>query len=442
MSIVTDAMRRIDSVQRRHAALAFPVAVFKKFGEDRGGRLASLIAYYGFFSLFPLLLVFVAVLGFLLGDNPQLQRDILDSTLANFPIIGDQIRSNIGSLSGNGFALAIGLAGALWAGMGAIRATQTAMDDLWSVPRERRPNLIGSAVRSLVMLTVLGTFAVLAAIIPTLGSAFGTGFGLRVAGIALTLLVNFGLFMVVFKVLTVAKVSWRDVTPGAALAAVVWSILHSIGGWYLGSRLEGASQVYGFFAIVIGLLAWIALAAQVTLLAAETNVVRIRGLWPRALSEERVGGQKEGPDASVRPFVKPDRSGAMETANNNRTSTPQLVRSIADDTRTLVQKEIELARHEIVEAVLARIKGGVAFIGAGIMMLFVLVFAGSSIAHALEGRMSAWAARLIVAAGFLVLAVGAALFGKMRMSKPAIAPEETKRTVKEDIEWAKAQLKR
>lgn len=440
MSFVTDAMRRVDAVQRRHAALAFPIAVFKKFGDDRGSRLASLIAYYGFFSLFPLLLVFVTVLGFVLRGRLDLQADILDSTLANFPIIGDQIRDNIGSLSGNGLALAAGITGALWAGMGALRAMQTAMDDVWNVPKERRPNLLRTLVRSLAMMTVLGTAAIAGALIPTLGSALGTGFGLRAAGLAMTLLVNVGLFTVAFKVLTVADVTWRDVAPGAAGAAVAWSILHSIGGWYLGSRLEGASQVYGFFAIVIGLLAWIALGAQMTLLAAESNVVRVRGLWPRALVKEDEERQRE--DAAVHPFVAGDRRGAMETADNNRTSTPKLVRSIADDTRTLVQKEIELARHEIVEAVLARVKGGVALIAASVMMLFVLVFAGSSVAHALDESMSGWAARLIVAAGFLVLAVGAAVFGKMRMSTPAIAPEETKRTVKEDIEWAKAQLKR
>lgn len=132
----------------------------------------------------------------------------------------------------------------------------------------------------------------------------------------------------------------------------------------------------------------------------------------------------------------------MEPAQNERASTPQLVRSIADDTRALVQKEIELARQEIVEGVMARVKGGAAFLAAGVIAVFALGFAGSALAFALQASMSPWAARLIVAGGFLLLAAGAAVFGKSRIGAASITPDETKRTVKEDIEWAKAQLKR
>ena len=84
-------LRRIDAYQRRHPWLAFPVAVQKKFGDDEGGNLCAMLTYYGFLSLFPLLLVFFTVLGFVLDGNPSLQHDIRTSALANIPIIGDQI---------------------------------------------------------------------------------------------------------------------------------------------------------------------------------------------------------------------------------------------------------------------------------------------------------------------------------------------------------------
>lgn len=294
-------VRRIDAYQRRHRVLAFPAAVVKKFGDDRAGRHAALIAYYGFFSLFPLLLVFVTILGFVLRDNPSVQAEILSSTLANFPIIGDQIRDNIGSLSGSGVALIAGLATALWAGLGVVRIFQSSMDEVWGVPQERRPNMIASVLRSAAMLAFLGAAAVASAVIGSLATAAGSSPPVRIGSVALTLVLDFGLFLFAFRMLTFADVSWRDVMPGAAVAAVAWTILHAAGGWYLGNRLQGATQIYGFFAIVIGLLAWITIAAQATLLAAEVNVVRVKRLWPRSLV---ASGEPPAADPAVRPFRK------------------------------------------------------------------------------------------------------------------------------------------
>lgn len=123
-------------------------------------------------------------------------------------------------------------------------------------------------------------------------------------------------------------------------------------------------------------------------------------------------------------------------------STLQLIRSIADDTRTLLQKQVELARQEIVEAVTARLKAAGAMAAAGLLGLFVLGFLGLAAATALDHVVAPWLSRVIVAAGFAVIAAIAAAFGMRRMKEPSMAPEETKRTVKEDVEWAKQQLKR
>src|SRR5262245_59751208 len=95
-------LRRVDEAQRRRKGLAFTFAVFKKFGEDDAGSKAALIAYYGFFSLFPLLLVFTTVLAFILSGHAALQNKILHSALRQFPIIGDQISQNIRSLRASG----------------------------------------------------------------------------------------------------------------------------------------------------------------------------------------------------------------------------------------------------------------------------------------------------------------------------------------------------
>ena len=82
-------------------------AVVKKFGDDGAGQLAALIAYYGFASLFPLLLVLVTVLGFVLEGSPQTRDEVVHSALGQFPIIGTQLERNIHSLSGTRFGTVV-----------------------------------------------------------------------------------------------------------------------------------------------------------------------------------------------------------------------------------------------------------------------------------------------------------------------------------------------
>src|SRR5438132_10501389 len=142
-----DVLHRIDRIQRRHPALGFPLAVVKKFGDDRAGYLAAVIAYYGIFSTFLLLVVFVTVLGMLLHGHPGFERSVVHSVLGQFPVIGKQIRAH--SLSGSGAVLAIGIVGSLWSGLGAVKAAQNGMDTVWDVPRKLRPNFVSSLTRSL-----------------------------------------------------------------------------------------------------------------------------------------------------------------------------------------------------------------------------------------------------------------------------------------------------
>ena len=75
------SLRRLDSWQQRAPVLAIPVAVVKKFVDDGADRLGVQIAYWGFFSVFALLLVFASILGFVFQSHPDLQRQLLDSTL-------------------------------------------------------------------------------------------------------------------------------------------------------------------------------------------------------------------------------------------------------------------------------------------------------------------------------------------------------------------------
>jgi YihY family inner membrane protein len=276
------AMRRLDAVQRRHKWLAFLFAVVKKFDEDDAGSRAALIAYYGFFSLFPLLLVFTTALGFILNGHTALQDKILHSALRQFPIIGDQISTSSHSLKGSGLALVIGLVGTLWAGMGVTQAGETAMNAVWNVPARKHPNALFSRLRGLVLLVIFGVGVLATTFLAGFGTS-GAGTLAKIGAIAVAAIINLGMFLVAFRILPAEKLSWRDVLPGAVVATVLWEIVQGLGGWYVARSLKGASQVYGFFAIVIGLLGWLYLGAQMTLFAAEINVVLRRRLWPRSL---------------------------------------------------------------------------------------------------------------------------------------------------------------
>jgi membrane protein len=283
MSIVA----RLDDFQRRHPRVSFPMAVLYKYVDDQGSYLAALIAYYGFISLFPLLLLLSSVLGFVLRGDPSLQHHIVHSALAQFPAIGQDL-AQPGKLGGKGIGLLVGILGSLYGGLGVAQAGQNAMNVAWAVPRNSRPNPIKSRVRSLLLLGTVGVGVLATTIVSALGSsagAFGAQFGVGVR-IALTLLsvaMNIGLFLIGFKIATAANVGVRTLLPGAVAAAFGWQLLQSFGAAYVGHVVKHASETNGVFALVLGLIAWLFLGAVLVVLCVEVNVVRAKHLYPRSL---------------------------------------------------------------------------------------------------------------------------------------------------------------
>ena len=274
-------LERVDVIQRRRPWLAFVFAVLKKFGDDRASRLAALVSYYGFFSLFPLLLVLTTGFGYVLSGNEELRREMVDAILRQFPEIGERIEPSMGSLRGSGLGLAVGVGGLIWTGTGVMAALQDAMNTVWGVPLKRQPNFWEKRLRALAMLAVLGLGFLAASVLTNLGrierlAGFGAG------GIAVSVLFDFALFLLAFRVLTERRdLGWAVFVPGAALGAVGWFLLQWVGGFYVARTIQGATGTYGFFAVVLGLLAWMHVLAQWVVLAAEVNVVRHDHLWPR-----------------------------------------------------------------------------------------------------------------------------------------------------------------
>ncbi len=286
-------LRRFDEFQQRRPVLAFPLGVVKKFGDDEGGSMVSLIAYRAFFSLFPLLLLMTTILGYVLAGNEELREEVVTSTLSQFPIIGNQLKG--GTLQGSGVALAVGIIGSVLAGLGVVLETEQTFNRCWGVPKSAERGFLGSRVRGIALLVVLGGLAVVSTIVSGLaaGGADFLGAGGKAGGLVIATLLNLFVFGAVFRLLTSDTVETRALIPGVVVATIGWEFLQVIGGWYISHEVKNASAVYGTFALVIGLLAWIHLGSMFVVLGAETNVVRTRKLWPRPLLGDSGAGTEE-----------------------------------------------------------------------------------------------------------------------------------------------------
>jgi membrane protein len=287
MNRVKRAVRAADALQQRHAWLAVPVAVWKKFGDDQAGNLAALIAYYSFVAIFPLLLVLVTVLNIVLKNDPGLQRRLLNSALSQYPVIGQQL-GHIGPLTQTGLPLVVGLLGTFIGARGVATAIQNALNAVWEIPFARRPGFPWSWLRSLGLMVVIGLGLVFTTFLSTSASGGAArvlpGHGAEVAAVVVSLVVSIGVFWLAFRLGTAREISWRQLRLGALIGGVIWQVLQYVGGYFVSHQLAHASPVYGTFAVVIGLLAWLYLEAELTLYAVEINVVIAFRLWPRSVA--------------------------------------------------------------------------------------------------------------------------------------------------------------
>jgi YihY family inner membrane protein len=235
----------LDRYQQSRTWLAIPFAVLKKFSDDGGGSLAALVAYYAFLALFPLLLVMVTVLGFVLQGNSSAQQAVENSVLRQFPVIGKSIQLH--QLTGRTSALVIGLAISLLGGLGVTQAAQRAFDQVWAVPLKDRSDFLRSRLRGLLLLGSLGLLFIASTAVSGLVTGLG-GTVVKVAGFAISLIVNFALFLAAFRFLTSASVPTRCLWIGVVFAAVFWEILQVVGGIYINHVYRHASSTYSQFA--------------------------------------------------------------------------------------------------------------------------------------------------------------------------------------------------
>lgn len=274
----------LDRFQRKHRVVGYPLAVIYKFFDDQAGYLVGLIAYYAFLSFFPLLLLFTTALSFVLSSYPDLQQRVLDSALKEIPVIGAQL-GEPQTLRGSITGLIVSSVVALYGGLGVGQAFQYAMNTVWGVPRNSRPNPFRARGRSLLLLLTILLFVILTTAISIVSARAISSFPVstRVGVAVATFLGTALVFALGMRRAVALDVKLRQVAVGAIGAAITWQVLQYYGVELVQRAVSSTSVTNGVFGIVIGLFAFFHLAAFGMVFFAEADVVRQNHLYPRAL---------------------------------------------------------------------------------------------------------------------------------------------------------------
>jgi YihY family inner membrane protein len=320
MNPVERAIRRIDATQRRFTPTAFVFGVVKKYGDDNGGVLASNLAYSAFVSLFPLLLILVTILGLIAAADPSFRESAVKNAVANqIPLVGQTLTSNVDTLQRSStIGLIVGLLVLIYGVTGLAQAGLFTMEQVWNLPGPARPGFVQRLGRALLFLCLLG-----GGVIVTTGLASLSTYLQRYQGFWLDLLIyvvtaafGAGMYLGGFRALTPKGVPTRSLLPGAITGGILWTVLQILGAWLVHHFLH-SNSVYGVFATVLGLLAWIYLAVQITLYSAEINVVLSRRLWPRSILQP--------------PLTEADRTSMALQALQNQRRPEQQIEVTFDD---------------------------------------------------------------------------------------------------------------
>jgi YihY family inner membrane protein len=299
------AIRRVDATQRRFTPTAFVFGVVKKYGDDNGGVLVSNLAYSSFVSLFPLLLVLVTVLGLIASVDPAFKTDVLNAVAGQVPLIGNQLTGNVHQLKRSStIGLVVGIVSLIWGSAGLAQAGLFTMEQVWNLPGPARPGYLQRLGRAGLFLCLLGGGVIVTTGIASLSTYGLKGFWLVSLTDVLAAAFNIGMYIGAFRVLTPRGVSTHDLVPGAITGGILWTMLQVV-GTYLVHHYLHSDSVYGVFGTVLGLLAWIYIAIEITVYSAEINVVLSRRLWPRAIIQP--------------PLTEADRSSmALQALQNQR----------------------------------------------------------------------------------------------------------------------------
>ena len=240
------------------------------------GRNASLVAFFSFLSIFPLMLAGVTILGFFLSDNPDRQQEIVDSVASEIPVLGQTLADNPESIDGSLFALVVGLGGALWASTKALVGLQSAVDDTWEVDVDHRDGLPKLRGKALLGLFILGSAQVVSLTIAGVVNAAGFPAMSNGALIAATVVLNILVIALMYRYLNSYGPTWRDIWIGAIFAGAIVTVLQHFGTVIVLRLSEGENQAMGTINTILGLITWLSLVGITMIMCAELNAARKR----------------------------------------------------------------------------------------------------------------------------------------------------------------------
>jgi YihY family inner membrane protein len=284
MDKIKSLLQTVDRAQQSHTAISFPVAVVKRYGDERIGKQAALVTYYAFLSLFPLLMIFITVLGVAVANNPSLENRIMQTVFQLFPALGNDLRAQVHTLRASGLALFLQSLVVIYGARGLASILQETFNNIWHVAPEHRPGFWDDHKRSFAMMCAVGFGIIVGtAVSYSLNSVLHIGFLGTVLINTVNILITFGLFLAVFRLGTSHSINLKRLIVGAIVATIGTIIIQRLGGIIMHHELPRLQGSYGSFALALGMLFWIYLQAQVILYALVITVVRAERDWPKQL---------------------------------------------------------------------------------------------------------------------------------------------------------------
>lgn len=274
---------RVDKFQQGSPFFGFLYAIIKKYGTDNGGYLAALITYYGVLSLFPLLIVFSTLTQLLLRNDQALRLKISNSVSQYIPVIGSQLQHSIHSPTKTGIGLIVSLIITFYGARGGAGVLQFAISSLWYVPQDKQPPFLKNIARSFGIILGGGIGLIATTVISGYTTFLGHSFPIRLLTSLISCVILCLTLLLVIQLSLPDRKPWRQLILSAGIAAIGLQILQILGSAVLAHELKSFNTTYGTFALVIGLMFWIYLQAEVLLYAAEVDIVRRYKLWPRSM---------------------------------------------------------------------------------------------------------------------------------------------------------------
>ena len=269
---------KLDALGRKWAWFGTALAVHRRYGEIHGNNLAAAVTLQAFLSLFPLLLVAIAVVGFVSAGGvdiaAQFARELgLRGEAAS--AITDAVAAAEDSRRA---ASIIGFIGLAWTGLGLVDAVQNGFNQIWQVrARGIKDKLVGVGWlggAAVIMLVGAGATA-LVALLPGWFAPLG---------VAIAIALNFCLWIWTAKLVPNRDVGWRVLVPGALLGALGMEGLKAIAGFYVPRLVTSSSQLYGSIGVLFAVIAWLYLLARLAMYTAVLDVV----LYERSEGTRRV----------------------------------------------------------------------------------------------------------------------------------------------------------